>query len=146
MPQHFTLAQAESLIPLLERLLGEAVSMKAEFEEAGGILESIQERVAMMGGMMVNRDQAIDARGRREVAAVRMRRALEQVVETGCQVKDLDMGLVDFPAMRHGVEVCLCWKLGERAIGYWHGVDEGFAGRKPIGRDFRERRRGAGEP
>ena len=145
MAQRFTLAEAQSLIPLLERLLGEAVTMKTEYDEADGILQSLGERVAMMGGVMVNRRRAIDARGRREVAAARLRRAMEQVQETGCVVKDLDIGLVDFPAMRRGVEVCLCWKLGETAIGYWHGVDEGFRGRKPIGRDFREPHRGIPE-
>jgi hypothetical protein len=136
MPQRFTLAEARSLIPLLERLLGEAVTMKAEYDQAEGIIQALNARVAMMGGTMVNRDQAIDARGRREVAAARLRRAMEQVRETGCVVKDVDIGLVDFPALRRGVEVCLCWKLGESSIGYWHGVDEGFRGRKPIGRDF----------
>jgi hypothetical protein len=145
MPQHFTLAEAESLIPLLERLLGEAVTMKAEYEEAEGILQTLNARVAMMGGTMVNRNRAIDARGRREVAGARLRRAMEQIQETGCQVKDLDIGLVDFPAMRRGVEVCLCWKLGEKSIGHWHGMDEGFRGRKPIGRDFRGSRRAAPE-
>jgi|SRR5271157_3250411 len=141
MPQRFTLAEAESLIPLLERLLGEALAMKTEYEEAEGILQSLNARVAMMGGVRMDRGQAIDARSRREVAAARLRHALEQVQETGCVVKDLDIGLVDFPAMRRGVEVCLCWKMGERSIGYWHGVDEGFRGRKPIGRDFRGPRR-----
>jgi hypothetical protein len=145
MPQRFTLAEAESLIPLLERLLGEAVTMKAEYEEAEQILQSLSARVAMMGGTRVNRNQAIDARGRREVAGARLRRAMEQIRETGCLVKDLDIGLVDFPALRRGVEVCLCWKLGERSIGHWHGMDEGFRGRKPIGRDFRGPRRGAPE-
>jgi hypothetical protein len=145
MPQRFTLAEAESLIPLLERLLGEALSMKTEYEEADGIIQSLGERVTLMGGVAVNRSQAIDARARREVAAVRLRRANEQVQETGCLVKDLDIGLVDFPAMRRGVEVCLCWKLGETSIGYWHGADEGFRGRKPIGRDFRGPRRGGPE-
>ena len=47
-------------------------------------------------------------------------------------VKDLDRGLVDFPAFRHGEEVLLCWQVGEDEIGYWHGVDDGFAGRKPL--------------
>jgi hypothetical protein len=142
MPQRFTLAEAQSLIPLLERLLGEAVTMKAEYDAAEGIIQALNARVTMMGGSMVNRNQAIDARGRREVAAARLRRAMEQVQETGCVVKDLDIGLVDFPAMRRGVEVCLCWKLGEASIEYWHGADEGFGGRKPIGRDFRDPRRG----
>jgi hypothetical protein len=71
-----------------------------------------------------------------------LRRALEQAQETGGLVKDLDTGLVDFPTMYRGVEVCLCWKLGEGAIGYWHGVDEGFRGRKPIDQDFRDQHRG----
>jgi hypothetical protein len=145
MPQRFTLAEAESLIPLLERLLGEAVTMKAEYEEAEGVIQSLSARVAMMGGTRVNRNRAIDARGRREVAAARLRRALEQIQETGCLVKDLDIGLVDFPAVRRGVEVCLCWKLGEKSIGHWHGADEGFRERKPIGRDFRDPLRGGPE-
>jgi hypothetical protein len=51
-------------------------------------------------------------------------------------VKDLDIGLVDFPTVFRGVEVCLCWKLGEPRIGYWHGAEEGFRGRKPIDQDF----------
>ncbi len=142
MPQRFTLAEAENLIPLLERLLGEALAMKAEYEEAEGAIQSMGERVAMMGGTMVNRRGAIDARARREVAAQRLRGAIEQIQETGCVVKDLDIGLVDFPAVRRGEEVYLCWKLGETSIGYWHGTDEGFRGRKPIGRDFRGPRPG----
>jgi hypothetical protein len=142
MSQRFTLAEAERLIPLLERLLREAVSMKAEYEEAERILQAIHQRVAMMGGLIVNRKQAVEARGRREVSGTRLRRALEQVQETGGLVKDLDTGLVDFLTMYRGVEVCLCWKLGEPAIEYWHGVDEGFRGRKPIDQDFRDQHRG----
>jgi hypothetical protein len=52
--------------------------------------------------------------------------------ELGVLVKDLDMGLVDFPALREGEEVLLCWRLGEEEIGYWHGLEEGFAGRKEL--------------
>jgi hypothetical protein len=57
-------------------------------------------------------------------------------------VKDLDIGLIDFPTLFHGVEVYLCWKLDEPAIEFWHGVDEGFRGRKAIDRDFRDNHRG----
>jgi hypothetical protein len=142
MSQRFTLAEAERLIPLLERLLREAVSMKAEFDEADGLIQAMHQRVAMMGGVTIDRNSAVDARGRREVAGARLRRAIEQAQETGGLVKDLDTGLVDFPTMYRGVEVYLCWKLGERAIGYWHGVDEGFRGRKPIDQDFRDQHRG----
>jgi hypothetical protein len=57
-------------------------------------------------------------------------------------VKDLDIGLVDFPTTFNGVEVYLCWKLGEPGIEFWHGVEEGFRGRKPIDREFLENHRG----
>jgi hypothetical protein len=96
----------------------------------------------MMGGMSINREQAAEARNRRESAARQLRGAIEQVQELGCMVKDLDTGLVDFPTLFRGVEVLLCWKLGEPAIGYWHGMDEGFRGRKAIDQDFLEHHEG----
>ena len=63
---------------------------------------------------------------RRGVACV------ERLDELGVVVKDLDLGLLDFPALRDGEEVELCWHVGEDAVAYWHGIGEGFAGRKPI--------------
>jgi hypothetical protein len=65
-------------------------------------------------------------------AADGVRRAVEALQELGVAVKDLDRGLVDFPALRDGEEVLLCWQLGEEKVGYWHGVDEGFAGRREL--------------
>jgi hypothetical protein len=138
MAQHFTLAEAQSLIPLLDRLLREAMSMKVEHDEANQILQSLNERVVMMGGTIVNRKQALEARSRREVASARMKGALEQVQATGCEVKDLDIGLVDFLTYYRGEDVYLCWKLGESSIEFWHGLEEGFRGRKPIDQDFRD--------
>jgi len=64
-----------------------------------------------------------------------------QLQDLGCLVKDLDTGLVDFPALFRGQEVYLCWKLGEPSIEFWHGVDEGFRGRKAIDSDFRDHSR-----
>ncbi|HUA62481.1 MAG TPA: DUF2203 domain-containing protein [Verrucomicrobiae bacterium] len=142
MSQRFTLAEAESLIPLLDRLLREAATMKAEYDEAEKILQDLKERVVLMGGVTINRNQALDARGRREVSGARLKHLLEQVQNTGCLVKDLGVGLVDFPTLYRGQEVYMCWKLGEAAIESWHGVDEGFRGRKPIDQDFRDHHRG----
>jgi len=59
-------------------------------------------------------------------------RCIERLERLGVLVKDLDRGLVDFPALRDGEEVLLCWQVGEEDVGYWHGVAEGFAGRKPL--------------
>ena len=57
---------------------------------------------------------------------------VDKLDELGVQIKDLDAGLLDFPALRDGTEVELCWQVGEYAVEYWHGIGEGFAGRKPI--------------
>jgi hypothetical protein len=62
-----------------------------------------------------------------------IRETLAKIEQTGCVVKDLDIGLVDFPSVVNDEQVYLCWKLGEERIGYWHRMDEGFAGRKPLG-------------
>jgi hypothetical protein len=91
---------------------------------------------------MVDRDRALTARSRRDASAAMLKGAIEAVQETGCLIKDLDIGLVDFPTLHKGVEVYLCWKLGEPAIEFWHGVDEGFRGRKPIDEDFLQNHRG----
>ena len=59
-------------------------------------------------------------------------RAVDDIVELGVEVKDLDEGLVDFPARREGEDVLLCWRLGEDEVGFWHSLEDGFAGRKPL--------------
>ncbi len=96
----------------------------------------------LLGGVLVDRTRAFEIRNRRESALSRVRNAIEQVQGLGCVVKDLEMGLVDFPTLFRGEEVYLCWKLGEDAIGFWHGVDEGFRGRKAIDQDFRDHHKG----
>jgi hypothetical protein len=136
MPKRFTHAEAQSLIPQVGHLLSDAVAAKTEYQEAERAIQQFTERVMMMGGITVDRERAIDARSRRDSAAKALRAAIEQLQETGCVLKDLDIGLVDFPTLLRGVEVYLCWKLGEPAIEYWHGVEEGFGGRKAIDQDF----------
>ncbi len=65
-----------------------------------------------------------------------VQQAIEEIQAAGVLIKDIEAGLIDFPAVHGGREVLLCWKLGEARIEHWHGVDEGFAGRKPIGDNF----------
>jgi hypothetical protein len=137
MPKHFTLAQAQSLIPRVDRLLREAMALKSGFIEAERALQSFSERIMLMGGVTVDRDRFLRAKNRRESEAERLRNAVQQLLDLGCLVKDLDTGLVDFPTLFRGQEVYLCWKLGEPSIEFWHGVDEGFRGRKAIDGDFR---------
>jgi hypothetical protein len=138
MPKRFTLAQAQSLIPRVDRLLREAIALKSGFIEAERALQSFSERIVLMGGMTVDRNRFLQAKSRRESEAERLRNAVGQLQDLGCLVKDLDTGLVDFPTLFRGQEVYLCWKLGEPSIEFWHSVDEGFRGRKAIDWDFRE--------
>ena len=142
MAKRFNLVEAQSLIPEVDRLLRQALDAKREYQDAEQTIRDFSEHVMMMGGVVVDREQALDSRTRRDEAAARLRDRIEAVLETGCLIKDLDIGLVDFPTLLRGTEVYLCWKLGESGIAFWHGVEEGFRGRKPIDQDFLDHHEG----
>jgi hypothetical protein len=142
MSRRFTLEAAESLIPTIEKTMREALASKAAFEQAQGALESISQRVIMLGGVLVDREAIRQHKTRRDQSAAGVKAAVEGIQELGCLIKDLDIGLVDFPTLFRGEEVYLCWKLGEPGIAFWHGTQEGFAGRKAIDDEFRETHRG----
>jgi len=135
MPRRFTLVEAQNLLPEVERLMRSAIEARSSYQQAENSIQAMNERIMLQGGMVVNREKALDAKARREQSAVVLRNALESVQQIGCLVKDLDTGLVDFPTLFRGTEVYLCWKLGESGIDFWHGVEEGFRGRKPIDQD-----------
>jgi len=144
-PRYFTLPQAESLLPEVERCLREALFHKSEAEKAHRELEETSDRIRMSGGMRVNQSQFQAVRERRDAGVASVKEALEQIEETGALVKDLDIGLIDFLSRFQDRDVCLCWKLGESGIGFWHALDEGFQGRKPIDQEFRDGHSG-GDP
>jgi hypothetical protein len=64
--------------------------------------------------------------------AAALQECVDRLITAGVQVKDTETGLLDFPTLRDGEEVLLCWRVGEDAVEFWHGTEEGFAGRKPI--------------
>jgi hypothetical protein len=142
MSRRFTLEEAEGLLPEIEKTLREAISHKSEFEQAEGALQAINQRVIMLGGVLVDRQAVYQDKLRRDQSGELLKAAIEKIQEFGCVIKDLDIGLIDFPTMFRGEEVYLCWKLGEAGIAFWHGTQEGFAGRKPIDTDFRDHHRG----
>jgi hypothetical protein len=86
----------------------------------------------MMGGIIVPYEKLAAVRLQHQQLAEIFNSALTQIIETGCVIKDLDQGLLDFPAIIDNQDVYLCWKLGEDRIRFYHRQDEGFAGRKPI--------------
>ena len=136
MPRRFSLTEAESLLPEIETILREAVSLKSQYQEAEQAIAAFAQRVAMQGGVVVDRGSVLRSRAQRDGLGVRLKEAMERLEQYGCVIKDLDIGLVDFPTLFHGREVYLCWRMGETGIRYWHGVDEGFAARKQIDSEF----------
>ena len=142
MPKRFTLAEAQALIPRVDRLLRAAIEREDDVRgnRAGDpAVPGARDDDGRRG--RGSRPRA-ESRSRRDRAAAQLRSAIEEVQEIGCLIKDLDIGLIDFPTTYHGNEVYLCWKLGEAGIEYWHGVDEGFRGRKPIDQDFLDNHEG----
>ena len=142
MPRYFTLDQAHRTLPHVEDTIRRAIDLKAEYESAEEELRELTRRVMASGGMMVDREHVGNLRHTRDESVSKLKTAIETVQELGCVVKDLDIGLLDFPTLYKGQEVYLCWRLGEASIEFWHGVDEGFRGRKPIDSEFLANHRG----
>ena len=139
----FTLEEAESLLPDIEKAMREVVSAKSEFEQAQNELQAVTQRVMMLGGVLVDRQAIHLIKLRRDSSAERLKAAVRQIQETGCIIKDLDLGLIDFPTLFRGEEVYLCWKLGETDISFWHGVHEGVAARRAIDQVFIDNHQGS---
>ena len=128
----FTLGEAEKLRNEMEPLLIEAMESRRKMAELEASILSLTERIVRMGGITVPYEKAAETRMERDRVAGLLQAALERIHSTGCLVKDLDMGLLDFPARLNNEDVFLCWRLGEDRIRFYHSQDEGFAGRKPI--------------
>jgi len=128
----FTLPEAQALLPVLESLLKSAIASKKRMEEVQAEMQQLSGRIFLLGGVRVDLPAVTRRKAEGEKAAHRLKDTLDEISATGVQVKDLDVGLLDFPCRVDGEIILLCWKLGESAIEHWHGVSEGFAGRKPI--------------
>ncbi len=128
----FTLDEAQSLLPVLESLLRTAISGKKVMEEFEAEQQALNHRIFLNGGTHVDVVPLARRKAERVKAEQRAKDALAEIDSIGVQVKDLDIGLLDFPCEIEGEIILLCWKLGETSITHWHGTQEGFAGRKPI--------------
>jgi hypothetical protein len=128
----FTLDEAQSLLPVLESLFRTAINAKKIIDEADAEQQALQHRVFLNGGMFLDIVPLARRKAERAKAEQRAKDALAEIDSIGVQVKDLNIGLLDFPCEVDGQIILLCWKLGEKSITHWHGMQEGFAGRKPI--------------
>lgn len=128
----FTLDEAQMLLPVLESLLRTAIDAKKLVDEADAEQQALQHRIFLNGGTFLDIVPLVQRKAERAKAEQRAKDALAEIDSIGVQVKDLDIGLLDFPCEIEGQIILLCWKLGEKSITHWHGTHEGFAGRKPI--------------
>jgi hypothetical protein len=120
------------LLPTLESLLRTAMTSKQLIEEVDAELQNLAHRIFLNGGTLVKIVEVARRKAERERAVQRAKDAVAEIHATGVQVKDIDIGLLDFPCKVDGEILLLCWKLGEKKITHWHSPEEGFAGRKPI--------------
>ncbi len=130
--KYFDRQQAEELLPAIGQFLEEARKQKQALDSITADISNASLRIMMLGGSLPPFAELNHKKAQREKIAEQLSRTVDEIQQTGCVVKDLDTGLVDFPSLRRGEKVYLCWKLGEERIGYWHGIEEGFAGRKPL--------------
>jgi hypothetical protein len=128
----FTLTEAESTRRELEPFLIEAIDVRKRLHALEQDLTAVSTRIMMMGGVLVPYKALAEKRMEHQSLTEVMKTNLEKILSTGCLIKDLDIGLLDFPAIVNNEEVYLCWKLGEDRIRYYHKQDEGYAGRKPL--------------
>jgi hypothetical protein len=127
----FTLAEANDLLADVRPLAERIVDRKRALDAAEAQRAELLHQIAGNGGDLTPSDVA-DAVQRVEREAAAIDTLVDELHGRGVQVKDLDLGLLDFPSEREGEVVLLCWRVGEDEIGYWHGVDEGYAGRKAL--------------
>lgn len=125
----FTLAEALATLPAAARLLLDIQDWKQELEERSAVLERLLNSTEGNGHR--TRDIA-DARAAVQAAGAELERAFRELDALGVELKGIETGLLDFPSLRDGRVVYLCWRQGEETIAFWHDVEAGYAGRRPI--------------
>ena len=129
--RHFTPEEANAELEHVRPLVEQLVATRQEHAAALERQEELEQKIRGNGGGIPPAEIA-QATAEVDAVARRLARLVDEITTHGVQVKDLDSGLIDFPARHHGETVLLCWQLGEDEIAWWHRVDDGFAGRRPL--------------
>ena len=119
--KRFTLALANKTLPLVKRVVGDIVTTHERALEIQAQIESMKQGKAQS-----------ELQGQLDSTLDRLQGFVDELTEIGCDLKDYQTGLIDFVGRHQGRDVFLCWKLGEERIAYWHEINGGFAGRKPV--------------
>ena len=142
MSRYFTLDEARGLLGFAGRAVRTAVQSRALADQAETWLRDLSQKILMAGGMAIDTAAVEVWKTQYDTSSQALKSSLESLDEAGIQVKDLDTGLLDFPTVYRGEEVLLCWRMDEDDITHWHGLTEGFAGRKAIDDEFIRNHRG----
>ncbi len=129
-PRRFTLDEAESLLSRLTGLLTQMQGLKQEHDRLQEKVWEFERKMDSNGHLA--EAELNEARQEMAKASSQVNSLIENLQTVGCELKDIDQGLVDFRTVMDGREVYLCWKLGESGIGWWHELETGFAGRRPL--------------
>jgi len=121
--RHFTREEANALLPQLTSMLTQLREAKEELTDTEAH-EALSEAAPTNGGGDEGKQVG--------VAFLEVRRLLEMIEQAGIVLRDIDRGLIDFPAVLEGREVYLCWELGEDEVAFWHDLETGFGGREPL--------------
>jgi hypothetical protein len=134
---HFSVGEVEALIPNLERICVHMLQIRAGLRGVENDLER--------ANVHLSREELLESDdGTPEVRRLKalfrgfyeaLSDEIDHVRDLGGDVKDVETGLIDFPSLRRGEEILLCWRLGEKKLGYWHTAESGFAGRRPVDED-----------
>jgi hypothetical protein len=131
--RYWSREEVEALIPTLTEIMDGVMKAHADVSAVRERLREEKYRISMVGGAMIDQTAWRKDAGRLERLTAEIQEGLSRIVGLGGVPKDVTLGLVDFLHLRAGQDVNLCWKFGERQIEYWHGLDEGYGGRKPLG-------------
>ena len=127
--RYFTVEEASTTLPEVERLVRRLRGLRDDATSAKAALDALWERLSSGERVL---DDLLAAQRDLDARAGEAAEVSGRLAEIGCVLRELDLGLIDFPARAGGSEVFLCWRLGEDAIRFWHGTTEGYAGRKPL--------------
>ena len=130
----YTLAEANAMLPDLTRLLEEMRVQGQQMAAVEGRKARVRQKIRGNGYHNPIEDATVE--GLSEGLRDELQESLTQLQDWGIELKDLEVGLVDFPALHEGRTVFLCWQLGESQVEYWHETTTGFAGRQPIDDTF----------
>ena len=128
----FSYEEAEAMLPRVEQMLRAIQDSRQAAMDAEEFISQARTKVMMSGGMIPDHAALARHKSDKDRSLEALEAGLQKFQESGVLLKDLETGLVDFPCLVEDHEVYLCWKIGEPRIGFWHDVEEGFAGRKPV--------------